>query len=520
MKKVYSILFTLFVVSIISCIPPIGNPVDVDYADIIIEFSDLEAVSICADTVDGRPAIFVGARKRDSFKKKLIPPFSEDGKSSETMYLNQTRVGVIGDIKRIYIAAEAAIIQYPPKILNIQFNNAKNIEIFICHGVAFDCKQNFSSLESVRKLHLSEIWWNGGSVPETMDLRKSKYLTELSTSNVEELLLPETINLKKLTTIINGNQKLDLSQHTDLETLYLECNNTVSLINNLKLEKLHLKSKNTTLDISNNLLLKTIDLECCNDLISLEITNFNNLNFLEIWNCGLTKLDVSNTPVLEILKCHSNDQLNELNLSNTPKLKKLACDYNSDKKNGTGLTKFTFGEVPFLEELNCSNNLLENIDVKKCPNISLLNCSSNKLTSLDLTNNINLEELYCKKNKLTSLDLSQLPKLKTLDCTQNILNELILNKEYLDLNNEEITLEIYQNQIKKAAMNKVFENLPFKEGVYTEIFEENGTSYSYYDSGCSLIYKKENEPTEGNETPDADIFEQAKNNNWEVLIVE
>ena len=48
-----------------------------------------------------------------------------------------------------------------------------------------------------------------------------------------------------------------------------------------------------------------------------------------------------------------------------------------------------------------------------------LQCSNNQLTQLDLRKNIHLMELRCDKNQLTALDLSVHDNLELLSCTEN-----------------------------------------------------------------------------------------------------
>lgn len=60
-----------------------------------------------------------------------------------------------------------------------------------------------------------------------------------------------------------------------------------------------------------------------------------------------------------------------------------------------------------LEELNCNDNQLTDLDVSSCSRLYDLMCNNNLLTQLSLQSNKALTFLYCESNQLTELDLSQ-----------------------------------------------------------------------------------------------------------------
>ena len=95
--------------------------------------------------------------------------------------------------------------------------------------------------------------------------------------------------------------------------------------------------------------------------------------------------------------------------------------YNDNISDLTGIEDFTA-----LNNLNCSYNSINNLDVTN--NIALinLNCEGNNLTSLDLSQNVNLDYLNAIANSLTSLDLSSCSALTDLDCRSNDLSCLNL----------------------------------------------------------------------------------------------
>lgn len=116
-------------------------------------------------------------------------------------------------------------------------------------------------------------------------------------------------------------------------------------------------------------------------------------------------------PELENLDCSEN-QLTQLDVSKNPKLKRLVCYENK-------LTSLDVSNNPTLILLDCERNLLTSLNVSKNTVLAALVCGSNKLDELDVSENTALKELYCQANQLTSLDLSPNTALIILGCSGN-----------------------------------------------------------------------------------------------------
>ena len=125
-------------------------------------------------------------------------------------------------------------------------------------------------------------------------------------------------------------------------------------------------------------------------------------------------------PELENLDCSEN-QLTQLDVSKNPKLKRLVCYENK-------LTSLDVSGNTSLTELHCYTNQLTSLNLGENANLDILNCVVNRLTSLDLSGNANLTRLACSSNLLTSLDVSNNPTLILLDCERNQLTSLDLSK--------------------------------------------------------------------------------------------
>ena len=164
---------------------------------------------------------------------------------------------------------------------------------------------------------------------------------------------------------------------------------------------------------------------------------------------------------------------------------------NLDIKN-RGITNLTgIEDFSALKNLDCSSNLLINIDVRPLSslqilwcfenqiinlnvdqNISLtaLRCENNKLTSLNLSKNINLIDLACEQNKITTIDVSNSVSLNRFQCGNNLLNTLDVstnvNLSYLSCEQNQLTslnllsnnqlslLNCFNNQITELDLTR------------------------------------------------------------------
>ncbi|MBE6852434.1 MAG: hypothetical protein E7505_03010 [Ruminococcus sp.] len=101
-----------------------------------------------------------------------------------------------------------------------------------------------------------------------------------------------------------------------------------------------------------------------------------------------------------------------------------------------------------LTYLDCSDNKLESLDIRKNTELTALYCYYNKLESLDVSKNTKLIRLYCDSNKLESLDVSNNAELLELFCENNLLESLGVN------NNSKLThLYCYSNKLESLELS-------------------------------------------------------------------
>ena len=180
-----------------------------------------------------------------------------------------------------------------------------------------------------------------------------------------------------------------------------------------------------------------------NDVGTVSLTKENlaemaSVTKLNISEKGLTDLSaLKYFTGLQTLDC-SRNLLTELDVSALTKLDSLSCSQNAlTKLNVSGLTGLTKLDCSFnsltklnvsgqtnLTSLDCSDNQLTALDVSALTSLTSLDCSDNQLTALNVSNLTHLTDLDCSENQLTALNVSNLTGLTDLDCSENQLTAL------------------------------------------------------------------------------------------------
>lgn len=199
------------------------------------------------------------------------------------------------------------------------------------------------------------------------------------------------------------------------------------------------------------------------------IRYFWNLNTLLCSSCGMTKLDLSETPWLIELSCSGNE-LQSLDVSMLPELRTLFCDSNQ-------LSLLDLSANPKLIELTCGGNQLTSLNVTQNAALEILYCGNNQLTELDLSGNTSLCVLGCSNNRLGSLDISSNPHIEDFNCASNQLTELDLHAnaklcQFICSNNQISNLELSHckslNWVR--CENNCLKNLDLRQNLYlTEV---------------------------------------------------
>lgn len=138
---------------------------------------------------------------------------------------------------------------------------------------------------------------------------------------------------------------------------------------------------------------------------------------------------------IEELDCsHNNLQL--LDLSLLSKLKNVDASYNDllditfAKDNvlevidcsNNNLNMLNLAGFTKVEDLDCSNNNITILNVSGLYKLRLLDCSNNALSTLNVDGLTALEELYCGNNAIVNINISTLKNLKVFECRKSTLN--------------------------------------------------------------------------------------------------
>ncbi|MBO0410525.1 WxL domain-containing protein [Enterococcus hulanensis] len=336
----------------------------------------------------------------------------------------------------------------------------------------YDIDKNFA--DAIRK------WYKSTSTPAPTPMTK-EFMETIGVLYMRGNYPDETA--KNKLTSMKG-----LEFATNLTQLYCNDNLLTSLdvTKSPKLNTLHCFNNKIagTLDVSGNISLAR--LHCYNN----KITGFGNmeklvsLNILYCQDNELNSLDVSKSTALGELYCGGNPllaslkapiQLPKLDVSNAPLLKDLDLNnfYNLVEFScaGNNIENLDLSGVlglPKLKKLDCSNNLLSNLNLANCTALEELICDNNRFTNnvgfvktlkiisingnvndnemltIDLRSHSKLEELSCSNSQVSKLYLSGATSLRDLNCSSNKqLTELDVsasrNLTTLDCNNNQLT---------------------------------------------------------------------------------
>ena len=506
--KLWSIGLVLLLCGLSSCYPPFSAPVDVEYADIIIELdTKMKGIAVFADTVSGRPARLIGARTDTADKMQELPPFSaRDKGSSPIIPLNQERIGIVGDITQIEIRGLSLFEGPPTTITGLVFKNGKHIKTLICAPHEFTAMPHFSALTELEYLELSGQVYTLSPQKQTLDLSNNKKLKVLSANTFESIALPDSPHLQKLDISVTENESFNLSQYPNLEELSLRCKTSVELSGNPKLRIVQLSgATNDTLNLLQNPRLEQLSIHG-KQLHSLILPQLSHLKYLSTSGCTLlTALDTSAMPKLEKLDC-SRNSLTSLDVSNNLFLHNLYCDSNANEDGEGGIKTLILGNLPELKILNCRRNNLNVLDIEGCPHLEILNCSYNNLQTLDVSKQRELERLFCAWNRLKILDVRTCQILNDMTCSYNALTEIKIDPHNLSKAPFGIiTLDIKKNRLNRATLDALLYSLPKK----------NAASY------CEVIYQADKNKPDAypyeNEEPSIEARITATENNWTII---
>ena len=274
-------------------------------------------------------------------------------------------------------------------------------------------------------------------------------------------------------TIINAGGILNLkgAEHfTNLEELHLFGYSEEESIREIdpsmfpKLYRFTLGECNgvTTLDFSKNTMFETIDLSHCPNvhalslpasvkeiqlngtpkLTALDVSRLPNLIGLWLQHTGITDLDFSNHPAIQLVSILGEedavDQMNSLNLQNCAALENVDIRY-------TTIKSLSMKHLPIVRTLMMLNNDITTITIDDCEEFNDITCDHNVLGTLSLTNNPQLRVVKCEDNRLQVLIADNCPVLGQVQAFNNRLMWLDL-KDVVKGNVDESILKLDNQQ--------------------------------------------------------------------------
>jgi len=294
-----------------------------------------------------------------------------------------------------------------------------------------------------------------------LDLSQNVQLKELyaNANGLTNISWPVSANLEhiqimesSLTDIdlcsLPGLQRLEMPYNSGLTTVDLSCNPALVYVD---LNKCGLSG----IDLSQNQALETLILGHTdvtywsysineevggeNVLPDLDISALTNLKYLQARRIGLTQLDVSNNPNLEVLAVSKNPLYN-IDVSANANLRALNvkdCYLTSlDVSQNPELRVLTTGKPDIFPD-NTYNftNLIPHVDLSNNPNLESFSAYDTGLLQVDVSTNPLLEYIDISNNPLTTFSIADNPEVMSLHCKNTSLHSLDIQNAHNDLLN-------------------------------------------------------------------------------------
>ena len=282
---------------------------------------------------------------------------------------------------------------------------------------------SYQNMEGVLQSTTMKIY-----APEAVDLG-------VANASISQINVSNMSKLKHFSCSGNAITDLDVSKNEALEQL--TCGNNPLVYLNLgeaqSLKQLYCentqiktfdfsKSKSLSyLDLQKNRL-NSLDVSGCENLVTLDVT-YNNLSYVDVSHSPklttffadknqLTKVDFTNNPLLQNLSVGFN-QLETLDIS---KLKDLVYVYCNDNK-----LKELKPVSSAMVMLQAQNNQIGDIDLSKCPSLTIVAFNNNQLTSANLSACSLLQNLWLNDNQLSTIQTPKggMPKLEVFNLSNN-----------------------------------------------------------------------------------------------------
>lgn len=398
------------------------------------------------------------------FRKYVSQKFDADGNG----YLSEDE---ISDVTEIDVSGCSPVvknlngIEYFTELTHLDFNHqgVRQLNIYDLTKLEYiDASSNMISDLTLPRRADNLLYLNvgGNYIRSLISLADYDALTvlNLSKTNLSSVDVSKMKNLKLLdvsgTTIstlnLDSNQKLkslycqgmtalstlDVSGHTDLQTLMCNSNSTT------------VKGAITKLNVSGCAGLRVLNCSM-NNLVDFIYTDTPSLSELDCSYTKIKSLDLSQNTELTSVDV-SSDNLGRLDVSNNLKLQNLTAQ-------NAGINTIDVSMLTGLQTLNLTRNNLVSINVSNCRQLENLLLSENNLESIDVSKNTNLSVLRLDNNRLVCIDVEACEKLLrggSFSCEGNSRDIMLDSENYdFDLSDYSNDYGFYKGYTKKEIIN-------------------------------------------------------------------
>ena len=334
----------------------------------------------------------------------------------EVYAVNLGESNVLEDFPNLENLSVSAIDQ----LTYLDLSNWNNLEQLTISTVIFG---GFSSTESSMLKKLS-IFDSGDFLQGTLDLSELSNLEEIESSGFEEVKLPVSSQVTKLS--LAGLNTIDLTKQLLLRELYLHRSefDSIDLASQVALEELHFWDNRTAM---------ALDVRPLTKLKNFFKNQVREGASSSEYSSPLLGVTFGDHPMLESVIIEGLDDGNYevtslqsvpiIDMSGAPNLKEFRVSAFNWTSRFSG---FIFNQNTKLEFLTLDLTRLEFLDTSSLVSLKELNLTNNNLTYIDLGNSTQLEQFTAPFNLLESVDLSMNQNLRRLDLRSNLITNIDL----------------------------------------------------------------------------------------------
>lgn len=324
--------------------------------------------------------------------------------------------------------------------------------IYMGYDVNTDNKISYSEAEAVTSLDISNRNIANATGIEAFVNLQSLNISGNPLSNLNIRSLDKLITLDASNCNLSS---ISFAIDNTIETLHLSHNN----FSTFNFERLRVLN---TIDLSNNPIesinpsgasqLNTLTLDSVINLLTADLSNNEVLNKITITKSLLTALDLINNSLLKTINLNDNASLAEVcvwafpfpptgtttNITNSPNLVFSPClnevfipDNNFRQAlivNGADVNNdgfITYEEALTLTDIQVSyKNISDLTGLQAFKNVTVFAAEGNNITSFEIDSIPLLANLQLRDNEITSVDLSKYPDLTQIDVSVNMLTSL------------------------------------------------------------------------------------------------